>query len=101
VPTKPKNNPDYCCKFCKIFTVITLVVTIPIPPGTPPTRSSRVNIPTLDPVLVTAIATVIISAIAGTAAVLIIRTALTDTHDDNRAHIITAVADLIRAIRGR
>jgi hypothetical protein len=52
-------------------------------------------------VTITAAATVALAAIAGTVAVLIIRTALAGTREETRAGIITAVTDLIHAVRGK
>ncbi|MER5518796.1 hypothetical protein AB0N16_10580 [Streptomyces sp. NPDC051105] len=53
------------------------------------------------PLLLTALCGVLALLIVACAAVLIVRTALADADSRDRARILTAVADVVRALRGK
>ncbi|GAA4797164.1 hypothetical protein [Streptomyces ziwulingensis] len=55
----------------------------------------------MDPVLAAALCGVLILLIVAVAAVLIARSALNGTDSADRAGVLTAVAEVVRAIRGR
>ncbi|MFE7531585.1 hypothetical protein ACFU7Y_38640 [Kitasatospora sp. NPDC057542] len=55
----------------------------------------------MDPVLGALIATVAVTLIIAVAAVLVVRFAVSGTEGRTRAAILTAAAEVIRAIRGR
>ncbi|GAA3807623.1 hypothetical protein ACFS5L_28290 [Streptomyces phyllanthi] len=55
----------------------------------------------MDPVLVAAVCSVIVLLIVAVAAVLVVRSALDGTESKDRARILTAVAEVVRAVRGK
>lgn len=55
----------------------------------------------MEPLLLTALISAGVVLIAAAAAVLVARLALTGTESRDRAAVLNAVADIIRAIRGR
>lgn len=55
----------------------------------------------MDPMLAAVVTAVAIMLIVAVAAVLVARYALADTDSVHRARVLTAVADVIRAIRGK
>ena len=67
-------------------------------PTTGPTGSARVI---MEPLLLTVLMPTVIVLIVAATAVLVVRQALTGTESRDRAAVLSAVADIIRAIRGR
>lgn len=55
----------------------------------------------MDPLLLTAASALLSLLIIATAAVLIVRSALTDTDSEDRASVLGAVAEVVRALRGK
>ena len=65
------------------------------------TGSKEDPVNTFDPVVVTAMTVIAVTAIAGVTAVLTALIAIRDTPGSRRAEIIDALARLIRAVRNR
>jgi hypothetical protein len=55
----------------------------------------------MEPLLLTVLISAGVALIAAVTAVLLVRLALTGTESSDRAAVLNAVADIIRAIRGR
>ncbi|WP_333754134.1 hypothetical protein [Streptomyces sp. IBSBF 3352] len=55
----------------------------------------------MDPLLIALLATVITLSVVAVASVLIAHFALKDTDSGHRAHVLSAAAEFVRAIRGK
>lgn len=55
----------------------------------------------MDPVLAAAVCSVLILLIVAGTAVLVVRSALDGTESKDRARILAAVAEVVRAVRGK